>query len=101
MSSPPMSATAIEQSAYANANGSGRIRSPLTVREILTPIFYYRAEALAAFLLPLLVAIVAIFLAQPMYTAQSRLLILLGDDYVFRSDVAGAGQGMSFDRAQI
>ncbi len=49
----------------------------------------------------MLAAIVAIFLAQPMYTAQSRLLILLGDDYVFRSDVAGAGQGMSFDRAQI
>lgn len=96
-----MSATAIEQSAYANANGSGRIRSPLTIREILTPAFYYRSEALAAFLIPVLIAIVAVFLAQPMYTAQSRLLILLGDDYVFRSDVAGAGQGMSFDRAQI
>lgn len=96
-----MSVAAIEQNAYATANGSGRIRSPLTIREILTPAFYYRAEAMAAFLIPVLAAIVAIFFAQPMYTAQSRLLILLGDDYVFRSDVAGAGQGMSFDRAQI
>ncbi len=96
-----MSAAAIEREAYANASGSGRIRSPLTIRELLTPAFYYRSEALAAFLIPVLIAIVAVFLAQPMYTTQSRLLILLGDDYVFRSDVAGAGQGMSFDRAQI
>lgn len=63
--------------------------------------FYYRVEAMLAFLIPVLLAVVAVFMAHPMYTAQSRLLILLGDDYVFRSDVVGAGQGLSFDRAQI
>lgn len=95
-----MNTAAIEQGAYAR-EGRGRIRSPLTVRELLTPVFYYRVEALLAFLIPVALAIVAICLAHPVYTAQSRLLILLGDDYVFRSDVDGAAQGLSFDRAQI
>ncbi|OYX00310.1 MAG: hypothetical protein B7Z12_16365 [Caulobacter vibrioides] len=96
-----MSAAVIEQGAYTQGDSGARIRSPLTIRELLTPVFYYRNEALLAFLLPVLLAVVAVFLAQPMYVAQSRLLILLGDDYVFRSDVNGATPGMSFDRAQI
>ncbi|HJV42701.1 hypothetical protein [Caulobacter sp.] len=73
----------------------------MTIRELLTPVFYYRVAALVSFLIPVAIAVVAICLAQPIYTAQSRLLILLGDDYVFRSDVDGAAQGLSFDRAQI
>jgi succinoglycan biosynthesis transport protein ExoP len=96
-----MNATAIEQGAYTQGGSGGRIRSPLTIRELLTPVFYYRNEALLAFLIPVILAVVAVFLAQPMYVAQSRLLILLGDDYVFRSDVNGAAPSMSFDRAQI
>ena len=95
-----MNAAVIEQGAYTQSSPSGRIRSPLTIREVLTPAFYYRREALLAFLIPVLLAIVAVFLAQPVYVAQSRLLILLGDDYVFRTDVSGAA-GLSFDRAQI
>jgi uncharacterized protein involved in exopolysaccharide biosynthesis/Mrp family chromosome partitioning ATPase len=96
-----MNAAVIEQGAYTQGGSGGRIRSPLTIRELLTPVFYYFREALLAFLLPVLLALVAAFLAQPMYVAQSRLLILLGDDYVFRSDVNGATPNMSFDRAQI
>lgn len=96
-----MNAAVIEQGAHAPSGPTGRIRSPLTIREILTPAFYYKGEAFLAFLIPVLIAIVAVMMAQPIYTAQSRLLILLGDDYVFRSDVAGAAGGMSFDRAQI
>ncbi|PTT80281.1 hypothetical protein DBR41_20305, partial [Pseudomonas sp. HMWF010] len=95
-----MNAAVIEQGAYTQSSPSGRIRSPLTIREVLTPAFYYRREAILAFLIPVLLAIVAVFLAQPVYVAQSRLLILLGDDYVFRTDVSGAA-GLSFDRAQI
>ncbi len=95
-----MNTAVIEQGAYVKG-GQGRTRSPLTVRELLTPVFYYRAEALLGFLIPVALAVIAIFLAHPIYTAQSRLLILLGDDYVFRSDVDGGAQGLSFDRAQI
>ncbi|CAN5151450.1 hypothetical protein BH10PSE4_BH10PSE4_06900 [soil metagenome] len=96
-----MNAAVIEQGAYAPSGPGGRIRSPLTVRELLTPAFYYKREAILAFLIPVVLAIVAVFLAQPIYVAQSRLLILLGDDYVFRSDMGAAAPGMSFDRAQI
>jgi len=95
-----MNTAVIEQGAYA-PGGRGRLRSPLTIRELLTPVFYYRIAALVSFFIPVVIAVVAICLAQPVYTAQSRLLILLGDDYVFRSDVDGAAQGLSFDRAQI
>lgn len=95
-----MNAAVIEQGAYTQSSPGGRIRSPLTIREVLTPAFYYRREAILAFLIPVVLAMVAIFLAQPIYVAQSRLLILLGDDYVFRTDVSGAA-GLSFDRAQI
>ena len=95
-----MNTAVIEQGAYARG-GQGRIRSPLTVRELLTPVFYYRVEALLGFLIPVALAVIAIFMAHPIYTAQSRLLILLGDDYVFRSDLSAGAQGLSFDRAQI
>jgi len=95
-----MNAAVIEQGAYTQSSPGGRIRSPLTIREVLTPAFYYRREAILAFLIPVILAMVAIFLAQPIYVAQSRLLILLGDDYIFRTDVSGAA-GLSFDRAQI
>jgi len=95
-----MNAAVIEQGAYTQSSPGGRIRSPLTIREVLTPAFYYRREAILAFLIPVILAMVAIFLAQPIYVAQSRLLILLGDDYIFRTDVSGAA-GLSFDRAHI
>ncbi|MBI1682828.1 GumC family protein [Caulobacter hibisci] len=96
-----MNAAVMEQGAYARGGSTGRIRSPLTARELLTPAFYYKREALLAFLIPVMLAVIAVLLAQPIFTAQSRLLILLGDDYVFRSDVSGAQPGLSFDRAQI
>jgi succinoglycan biosynthesis transport protein ExoP len=96
-----MTAAVIEQPATAISPARQRIRSPLTLRELLTPAFHHRQLAMLAFLLPLALAVLAAVLAQPVYTAESRLLILLGDDYVFRSDVSGAAPGLSFDRAQI
>ena len=61
--------------------------SAITIRELATPAFYHWRKALIAFLIPVLLALAAATLAQPVYTAQSRLLILLGDDYVFRRAV--------------
>jgi len=77
------------------------LQSPLTLRELLTPVFFFGRAALLAFIIPVVLALVAASFAKPVYVAQSRLLILLGSDYVFNGDASGAGQGMSFDRAQI
>jgi len=92
-------------SAVIDAGGAGAagsrqpLRAPLTVRQLLTPIFYYRRRALFAFLIPVLIAVIAALLAHPVYVAQSRLLILLGNDYVFPTGNAQAPQ--TFDRSQI
>jgi succinoglycan biosynthesis transport protein ExoP len=77
------------------------IRSPLTLRELMTPVFFHRRLVIFAFLIPLFMAVIVAALAQPIFVAESRLLILLGDDYVFHSGAAGANQSLSFDRAQI
>jgi uncharacterized protein involved in exopolysaccharide biosynthesis/Mrp family chromosome partitioning ATPase len=93
-----MTAAAIDLQRSAPRAAAG---APLTLRELLTSLFHHRRAVLAAFIIPLCLALVAALFARPVYTAESRLLILLGDDYVFRSDVTGAPQGLSFDRAQI
>lgn len=75
----------------------------ITIRELATPAFYHWRKALIAFLIPVLLALAAASLAKPVYTAQSRLLILLGDEYVFRRAVGqdASGNPQTFDRAQI
>lgn len=77
--------------------------SAITIRELATPVFYHWRKALIAFLIPVVLALAAASLATPIYTAQSRLLILLGDDYVFRRAVGedSTGNPQTFDRAQI
>lgn len=96
-----MTAAATEYPAHAPRSARPPIRSPLTLRELLTPVFHHKRLVLLAFLLPVVAAFCAALLAHSMYSAESRLLILLGDDYVFRGDVAGETPGLSFDRAQI
>jgi uncharacterized protein involved in exopolysaccharide biosynthesis len=68
---------------------------------LLTQVFYFGRQALLAFLIPVVLAILVASIAKPVYVAQSRLLILLGSDYVFSGDASGTGQGLSFDRSQI
>ncbi len=76
-------------------------RSPITARDLLTPLFFFKRRVAAAFLVPVIVALLAALLAHPAYVAESRLLILLGDDYVFKSQLGTAVPGLTFDRAQI
>lgn len=96
-----MTAAVIDSYANAGPGPKSQIRSPLTPRELLTPIFHRKRLAILAFLLPLALAVLAAMMARPIFVADSRLLILLGNDYVFRSDVGGQQPGLSFDRAQI
>lgn len=76
-------------------------RNPVTLRDILAPVFFFKRRAIIAFIIPLVLAILAAAAAQPTYVSEARLLILLGDDYVLRNPLSGMSPGMSFDRAQI
>lgn len=73
----------------------------MTLRDLLTPIFFFKKRALIAFVIPIVLALVAAAIARPIYVAESRLLILLGDDYVLRNPLTGGTPNFSFDRAQI
>jgi uncharacterized protein involved in exopolysaccharide biosynthesis/Mrp family chromosome partitioning ATPase len=77
------------------------LRSSFTLRELVSPIFYHRGLAILAFAIPVALAVVVSLLLHPVFTAQSRLLILPGDDYVYRADAAGSTNAQSLDRAQI
>lgn len=87
------------------ASDVGSTRSPgragFTTRDLLTPVFYYGRMALLIFLIPVVLSLGLAVTAKPVFTAQSRLLILLGDDYIFRGTVNSSGPGLTFDRAQI
>lgn len=96
-----MSSAVLDQTSYAAPPSKRRIRTPFTVRELVTPAFYYKRQAILAFLLPVLAACVAIFFAHTVYVAQARLLILLGGDYVFKSSATETATAQSFDRSQI
>lgn len=96
-----MSSAVIDQTSYAAEPPRRRIQSPLTLRELLTPVFRYKWQALLAFCIPVVLALIAALLAHTMYTAQSRLLILLGGDYVFKNSAADSTPAQAFDRPQI
>ena len=97
-----MTSAVIDDGGLGAARARQPLRSPLTVRQLLTPAFYYRKRAIFAFLVPVLLALIAALLAQPVFVAESRLLILLGDDYVFQSGVNSQTPGQTFhDRSQI
>lgn len=72
-----------------------------TVRDLLTPVFFYRRRVFLALLIPILLAVFAAAVAHPIYVAQSRLLILLGGDYVFKGALNDPNSNQSYDRLQI
>ena len=96
-----MNTAVLDQPPYAAQPQKRRLRSPLTLRELVTPAFYYLPQAMLAFLIPVILAVVAAFLAHTVYTTQARLLILLGGDYVFKNSAADPGSAQAFDRSQI
>lgn len=75
--------------------------APLAIRDVLTPLFFFKTRALLAFLIPVVVALVVALLSPPVYVAKSRLLILLGEDYVAKDALGGANPTLSFDKTQI
>jgi polysaccharide biosynthesis transport protein len=82
-------------SAAASSEGT------FTLREILTPFFYYAPLAVLAFLVPLALAVAATFFLPTKFTADSKLVILPSQNYALQGG-ANANQGvLPFDRNQI
>ena len=75
--------------------------APVTARDTLTPLFFFRRRALIAFVVTILLALIAAALAPKFYVADTRLLILLGDDYTAPTPLGSTQQGQSYDRTQI
>ncbi len=94
-----MNSTVIDRSAPP-AELRTRVRAPMTTRDLLTPVFFFQRRAILAFLIPLVLSLAAAISSHPVFTADARLLILLGDEYVYRG-VGDTSQGFMFDRAQI
>jgi uncharacterized protein involved in exopolysaccharide biosynthesis/Mrp family chromosome partitioning ATPase len=96
-----LSAIPQDRAQQAKVQARAPLRAPVTARDLLTPLFFFKTRAIIAFILPLLAALAVAATAPHVYTADTRLLILPGDDYTFRNPLSAAIPGLSFDRAQI
>ena len=94
---------AVDQTRAAEYAPASRALSPepVTARDLLTPLFFFRVRALIAFLIPVVIALFAAAVAPKSYVADARLLILLGDDYAFHTALGEAQPNLSFDRTQM
>ncbi len=83
------------------ASEAGFAPRGVTMRDILTAVFYDRWAIMVALLVPVCLGIAASLLVRTTYEAEARLLILLGREYVFRPEAGENTQSFSFDRDQI
>ncbi len=72
-----------------------------SLRDLVTALFYYKRVTLLAFVIPCILGVAAGFLAHTSYTAQARLLVLYGSDYVFHPGNRDTGSDITLDRNQI
>ncbi|MBB2187598.1 GumC family protein [Gluconacetobacter liquefaciens] len=72
-----------------------------SLRDILAAVFYYKRSILIAALIPVVLSIMATVTAHRIYTAQARLLILYGGEYVFHPLGQETGGDVAMDRNQI
>jgi uncharacterized protein involved in exopolysaccharide biosynthesis len=89
------------EAASAPPYGAGFASPQVTLRDILTIVFFDRWAILVAFLVPVLLGVAAALVTRTTYEAEARLLVLLGREYVFRPEVGENVPGLSFDREQI
>jgi len=82
------------------AGGSG-VSHRVTLRDLLTFVFRERGLIALTFAVPLALGLGVGMLQPTTYTAESRLLVLMSPDYVFRPVQGDAGAGLAFDRKQI
>ena len=83
----------------------GRLRSGsfagFSLRDLATALFYYKRPTILAFLVPCALGLVAGFMAHTTFTAQARLLVLYGSEYVFHPGNRDTGSDITLDRNQI
>ncbi len=72
-----------------------------SLRDLATALFYYKRPTIAAFILPCLLGLLAGYLAHTTFTAQARLLVLYGSEYVFHPGNRDTGNDITLDRNQI
>lgn len=72
-----------------------------SARDILAALFYYKKSVLVSAVVPLALSVLAAFFAHRIYTAQARLLILYGGEYVFHPIGQETGGDVALDRNQI
>jgi uncharacterized protein involved in exopolysaccharide biosynthesis len=72
-----------------------------SARDLVTALFYYKRVMLIAFIVPSILGVLAGLLAHTSYTAQARLLVLYGSDYVFHPGNRDTGNDITLDRNQI
>ncbi len=72
-----------------------------SLRDLVTALFYYKRVTLLAFIIPCVLGLFASTLAHTSYTAQARLLVLYGSDYVFHPGNRDTGNDITLDRNQI
>jgi uncharacterized protein involved in exopolysaccharide biosynthesis len=87
----------------ARGGGADQAFAPrgVTMRDVLTAVFYDRWAIFTAFLVPVCLGIAAALLVRTTYEAEARLLVLLGREYVFRPEAGENAQSFAFDREQI
>ena len=74
----------------------------LTLRDLLTVVFYRRNLVLVAMAVPLVLGLLFALATRPAFVADARLLILLSSDYAARSQTSGEQvTNIAFDRDQI
>jgi uncharacterized protein involved in exopolysaccharide biosynthesis len=83
------------------ASEAGFAPRGVTMRDVLTAVFYDRWAIMVALLVPVCLGVAASLLVRTTYEAEARLLILLGREYVFRPEAGENTQSFSFDRDQI
>ncbi len=77
------------------------INSRYSLRDFLTLLFRDWKVLLLTFLAVVLLATVVSFIPSVKYTANSRLLVMLSREYVFRPEIGEAGAGIALGQPQI
>lgn len=72
-----------------------------SARDVLAALFYYKKSILFSVLVPIFLSILASLFVHRIYTAQARLLILYGGEYVFHPIGQENGGDVALDRNQI
>jgi uncharacterized protein involved in exopolysaccharide biosynthesis len=72
-----------------------------TARDVLRTIFFYKRALLLAFLIPTILGVIAAMFASPTYVADAKLLVLPGDEYIYKSAVTRQAQEIVLDRTQV